>query len=229
MEFLKELHEVADCIVADPPYLLTSGGKSGLMRGIFAPEEYDNGGGLVPCDIDWPDFMPLLFQALRDPGHAYIMCNNRHVQAMLNAAEEAGFYFHNLLVWDKVSAVMNRWYMKNCEFVGFFSKGKAFSINDCSQKQLISCPQVDVSGQFIDDGKPHATEKPVPLMQMYIENSTKPGQIVLDPFMGSGSTGVAAQRSGRVFIGVEKDPRFFKMASARIIAEFEKGQKSLFC
>ncbi len=191
-----------------------------MMRGIFDPENYSNDGGIVPCDIDFADWMSLCFSALRDPGHAYFMVNNRNVQELLNVAEEAGFHFHNLLVWDKISCTANRWYMKNLEFVGFFSKGNAFMINDCSAKQLITCPQVDESD--------HPTEKPVALMQHYIENSTKPGDVVLDPFAGSGTTGVAALQSGRKFIGIEKDKKFFDMAVRRIEKQVSSEQKNLF-
>ena len=220
LEILPRLETPVDCIVTDPPYRLTSGGPSGMLGGIFDPENYSNDGGIVPCDIDWSDFMKPCFAALRDPGHAYFMANNRNVQAMLNAGEEAGFHFHNLLVWDKISATANRWYMKNVEFVGFFSRGNAFMINDCSQKQLIRCPQVDESD--------HPTEKPIALMKTYIENSTKPGEIVLDPFMGSGTTGIAAMQSGRKFIGIEKSEKFFDMAVRRIEQEAAAKQGGLF-
>lgn len=219
----------ADCIVCDPPYKLTTGGgrsgDAGRMSGIFDLDNYDNGGQIVPCEIDWDDFMGPCFDALRDPGHAYFMANNRNVQPMLNAAEKAGFHFHNLLVWDKITATPNRWYMKNLEFTGFFSKGNAFYINDCSQKQLIRCPQKDES--FGDSGKPHPTEKPVSLMKSYIINSTKPGEIVLDPFMGSGSTGVAALQAGRRFIGIEKEEKYFDMAVDRLQAALLQGSFSL--
>lgn len=208
-----------DCVVTDPPYRLTSGGNSRLGQWQVA-KEYNNDGGIVPCEIDWLDFMPLIFKALKDPAHAYIMANNRHVQNMLNAAQQARFGFHNLLVWDKITATPNRWYMKNLEYIGFFYKGNAFHINDCSAKQLIKCPQVDQSA--------HPTEKPVALMQTYIENSTRRHQKVLDPFMGSGSTGVAAINSGRKFIGIEKDERYFDMAVKRIMEAVEKRQNNLF-
>lgn len=210
LEILRSLEGVADLIVTDPPYRLTSGGKNGEMGGCFAQENYDNGGAIIDCDIDWPDFMPLLYAALKDQGHAYVMANNRHVQGMLNAAQAAGFGFHNLLVWDKITATPNRFYMKNLEFTGFFYKGNAKKINDCSSKQLIRCPQVDESD--------HATEKPVSLMEHYIRNSSKPGDRVLDPFMGSGTTGVACMRLGRRFIGIEKDKRHYKTAAHRITA-----------
>ena len=114
MEIMPTIGDV-DLIVTDPPYKLESGGRSGLMGGIFDPDNYDNSGSIVDCDIDWPDFMPLL-SAMLPRGHAYVMANNRNVQAMLNAAEAAGFGFHNLLVWDKISCTPNRWYAKNLEF-----------------------------------------------------------------------------------------------------------------
>lgn len=196
-----------DCIVTDPPYRLTSGGKNGEMGGCLDPENYNNDGGIVDCDIDWPDFMPLLYQIL-PRGHAYIMANNRNVQAMLNAASSAGFDFHNLLVWDKITCTPNRWYAKNLEFTGFFYKGKAKHINDCSAKQLIRCPQVDQSA--------HPTEKPVALFEHYIENSTARGDLVCDPFAGSGTTGVAAVRTGRRAILIEKTTKWFDICCERV-------------
>lgn len=233
--------EKVNCIVTDPPYKLTSGGASNMMQGVFAAKNYNNNGSIVECNIDWPDFMPLLAAALDTgtcPGcekvckesktcdlkdskraHAYIMANNRNVRAMLSSAESAGFEFHNLLVWDKITATANRWYMKNCEFTGFFYRGYGTMINDCSSKQLLRCPQIDEAD--------HPTEKPVPLMRHYIENSTSPGDTVLDPFMGSGTTGVAAVASGRKFIGVEIDQKHFDSACRRIEAEIDKVPKLL--
>jgi site-specific DNA-methyltransferase (adenine-specific) len=216
----------ADCLVCDPPYLLTSGGGvpkyegAQRMGGCFNPKTYDNGGHLVACDIDWMDFMPPFYQALGERAHAYVMANNRNVQPMLNAAEKAGFEFHNLLVWDKVSATPNRWYMKNAEFTGLFYKGKAFAINDCSS---MSCVRLS----HTDDSQ-HPTEKPVALMEMYIRNSTQPGALVIDPFMGSGTTGVAAIRAGRRFIGIELDERWYAVAEKRIRHALEYAQRSLF-
>lgn len=227
MEIMRDiLTGAADCIVTDPPYKLTSGGGTpkgkptrGLadwhienrpqprMSGCFNSESYNNNGNLVECDIDWPDFMPLMYSCLRD-GHAYVMANNRHIANCENAALAAGFRLHNWLVWDKVTATPNRWYMKNCEFTGFFYKGRAKYINNMSHKQLVRVAHKDESK--------HPTEKPVELMESYIRNSTQPGQVVLDPFMGSGSTGVAAIRAGRAFIGIEKDPRWFDVACGRI-------------
>lgn len=103
------------------------------------------------------------------------------------------------------------------EYVGFFFKGKAFAINDCSSKQGIHVAHQDTTE--------HPTEKPVALMQHYIRNSSQPGEVVFDPFMGTGTTGVAAIRSGRKFIGIEKDPRWFQVAVERIQREMRDMDK----
>jgi site-specific DNA-methyltransferase (adenine-specific) len=62
----------------------------------------------------------------------------------------------------------------------------------------------------------HPTQKPLRVMEWIIDKYTKPGDIILDPFMGSGTTGVAAVKLGRNFIGIEKEPRYFEIAQRRI-------------
>lgn len=214
-DILPTLGECAHLVLTDPPYKLTSGGKDGEMGGCFDKSEYDNNGSLVDCDIDWPDFMPLLYKCLKNGNHAYVMANNRNVQAMLNEAEKAGYDFHNLLVWDKGTATPNRWYMKNLEFIGFFKKGLAKYINDCGAKQLVFAPNENYGG--------HPTVKPVSLMEYYIGQSTCVRETVVDPFMGVGSTGLAAIRSGRKFIGIEKDKKWFDIATKRLTEGDKQG------
>jgi DNA modification methylase len=197
-----------DAVVTDVPYLLESGGdKCKEMGGKFDPSNYDNRGDIIPVDIEFDQFMPLLSDVLPQ-GHAYFMVNNRYVARIENAALEAGFRFHNWLVWDKSTGTPNRWYMKNCEFTLFVFKGHAKPINDCGSRQLIKCQNVI--------GGDHETQKPVPLMEHYIGNSSEAGQTILDPFMGSGTTGVAAVQMGRKFIGIERDERYFDIACKRI-------------
>ena len=204
MEIMPTLGPV-NLLATDFPYKLTAGGNStGEMAGKFDRSTYANDGNIVKCEVTWDDFMALVFQVLSDPAHAYVMSNNRHVQNMLNAADAAGFGFHNLLVWDKGTATPNRWYMKNLEFTGFFYKGKAFYINDCGDKQLHRVPNIL--------NAPHPTQKPVELFKAYIRNSSKQGSMVLDPFMGAGTTGIAALALGRKFIGIEENADYFDLA-----------------
>lgn len=68
----------------------------------------------------------------------------------------------------------------------------------------------------------HPTEKPVPLMMEIVADFTRPGETILDPFMGSGTTGVACAKLGRKFIGIEKDPRYFDISCQRIEAAYRQ-------
>jgi site-specific DNA-methyltransferase (adenine-specific) len=72
------------------------------------------------------------------------------------------------------------------------------------------------------DGR-HPTEKPVPLMREILQDFTNPGQTILDPFMGSGTTGVACAKMGRKFIGIEMDPKYFDVACERIQKAYDQG------
>lgn len=206
-EVLPTLSKI-DLIVSDLPYKLESGGKTtGEMGGKFNKFQYDNSGNITNCDIKFEEIMPLLAPLLAQ-GHAYFMVNNRHVGAIENAALGAGFRFHNWLVWDKSTGTPNRWYMKNCEFTLFVFRGAAKPINACGSRQLIKCQNVI--------GGVHENQKPVSLMAHYILNSSSVGDVVLDPFMGSGTTGVAALQTGRKFIGIEIDLEHFEVACARL-------------
>ncbi|SNY94090.1 site-specific DNA-methyltransferase (adenine-specific) [Cohaesibacter sp. ES.047] len=200
----------ADLIVSDVPYKLTQGGRSphpDAPRGGWL-KEYDNKGQPVVCDISWDEIMDLCFQSLAPRAHAYVFCNDKNLCDALNAASRAGFRFHNLLIWNKRSAMPNRWYMKPAEFVLFLGKGKAFTINQPGSMALVEMPWPDETN--------HPTEKPWPLLQRYIRNSCEEGAVVFDPFMGSGSTGVAAAKLGRQFIGIEIEQKWFDVAEARI-------------
>lgn len=214
----------ADCIVTDPPYLLTSGGNTdhaSRIGGAFGKGKYNNNGKIVDCPHEWPEFMKPMYDALRSPGHAYFMANDKNQFEMQYEAMQAGFYFHNLLNWRKGTCTQNRWYMKDTEYIGFFGKGEAFAINNCGSKQSADIPQRDESGEYLPAGEDgskdhHPTEKPVRLMRHYILNSTQKGESVLDPFMGSGTTGVAAIMEGRRFIGIEMNAKWFGVAQARL-------------
>jgi DNA modification methylase len=212
----------ADLLVSDPPYRLTSGGKSkhktSMRGGSFDPENYNNDGEIVTCNISWDDVMIACALCLKADADAYVFANDKNLSKAFNASAEAGFSTHNVLIWDKVTPVPNRWYMKNVEFILYLWKGKAKTINDPSAKQLIRVPHKDETS--------HPTEKPVSLLEHYIRNSSQPGETVIDPFAGTGSTGVAALRAGRKFIGVEIEPEWFDVSCKRL--ERATEQQGLF-
>ena len=99
--------------------------------------------------------------------------------------------------------------MCNCH-----GKGKGKKINKCGTSDILNVPNKKQKGE---DGKNlHDTEKPVELMKILIENSSQEDEIVLDPFMGIGATGVGCIESNRKFIGVELDEKYFNIAKDRI-------------
>ena len=212
-EVLPLLPEKADLMLSDPPYPLTSGGKgTGVMGGIFAKDRYDNSGALFDM-VAWEEMAPLMYAACADNADLIIMASDREEPAARQAFEAEGAKFHRLLVWDKVTATPNRWFMPNCEFGLYLYKGKARPLNDCGTKALIRCPQKDETN--------HQTEKPVALMRAWIENTTDKGGLVIDPFFGSGSTLVAAALSGRRAIGIELKEEWFDAACERVRAALE--------
>lgn len=202
-----------DCIVSDIPYATISGGnkESGNQRhgrpsGMLSAND---GKVFEHNDIKLREYIHDLYRVLRDPGHMYLMINFMNLESSMAEVRRAGFELHSLLVAKKQNATPNRWYMKNMEYTIFARKGAAFSINN---KGSMTCHNwVNPVG-----GKSHPTEKSVDLMRLYIENSTQPGETVLDPFAGSGATAVACKESGRNFIGCEIDPKYYQIACKRI-------------
>jgi site-specific DNA-methyltransferase (adenine-specific) len=123
---------------------------------------------------------------------------------------DVGFKVHNLLSWRKNTCTPNRWGMKNQERIFLLRKGPARSLYNPSLKEVEDCNVVPYHS------KTHPTEKPVDLIKRYIEASSVKGDCVLDPFAGTGSTGLAARRMGRRFIGFELDPEYHGVACSRL-------------
>lgn len=203
--------ESIDLIVTDPPYPVISGGSgpSDTHRRPAGMLSKNDGRIFEHNDMSFCEYLPDLYRVLRSPAHLYLMINLLNLEAALNELRAVGFGIHNLLVWEKNNVTPNRWYMKNVEYVIFARKGPARSINNKGSK---TCHQFD----NILGGKSHPTEKPVALMRYYIENSSQPGDVVLDPFMGTGAVGVACKESGRNFIGIEIDETYYEIARERL-------------
>ena len=195
-----------DAIITDPPYKVITGGKNegkGNPSGILTDNKQ-----LMKTIPKFEEWIPRAFEMLKDESHAYFMVNMLNLKDMMIILELNNFYIHNVLVWEKNNATPNKWYMKNCEYVIFCKKGKSKFINNCGSK---------VVHKFNNPkNKIHPTEKPVDLMEMYISNSSNEGGLILDPFMGSGTTGVACKNLNRDFIGIELDDKYFEISEQRI-------------
>lgn len=203
LEVMKDMQDNSvDLIVTDPPYKVTSRGSSGGTGGMLKDDINKKGMVFKHNNIKFNEWLPECFRVLKDGSHAYFMTNNKNLASMLSEVELAGFKVFKTLIWVKNTAITNMYYMDNHEYILFCRKGKAKKINNCGTKSVLNFDN--------PKNKKHPTEKPVLLMQTLIENSSNEGDIVLDPFMGSGSTGVACILKSRYFIGIEQDLEYFK-------------------
>lgn len=142
----------------------------------------------------------------------------------LKLLTKSKFHFVKLLVWDKQNKICGRYYMGQVEHIFLLRKGADKPINDCGASDLLSF--ANHRDKTRDGGNVHDSQKPVPLFQTMIENSTDVGGVVLDPFIGSGTAAIAAIRAKRRFIGFEMDSKYFSLAERRI--SLETAQKTLF-
>lgn len=202
-----------DCIITDPPYKTISGGINHAEGYGLAQSVIGSNDGKIFKHNNTPasEYMPELYRVLRDGGHCYVMTNVLNLRDMLNIAHSVGFGLHNVLIWQKNTGTPNRWYMKFAEYTLFLRKGPARTINHPGSSNIYSARNPRDNA--------HPTEKPVELMEHYILNSTEPGETVFDPFAGSGSTLVAAVRTGRKWIGCEIDPAYYYPAVGRLWKE----------
>ena len=216
-----------DLVATDCPYKIVSGGcrkipKDGEREtsGILTHRHKDNkrtdwvdavrtGKMFANNDIEFKDWLPDVYRILKDKSHCYIMVNSRNLAELQKQSEKVGFKFQNLLMWDKGNVTPNRWYMQGFECILMLRKGGAKNINNLGSSNILKVPN-------IIGNKTHPTEKPIDLMRILIENSTQPNEIVLDPFMGSGSTMIACLNTNRKGIGIELDKHYFDIASKRI-------------
>ena len=209
-----------DLVVTDCPYRIVQGGctniprkdePSGIFnrRSTFTQANAKSGKLFDNNDIEFKDWLPDVYRVLKDDTHCYIMINARNLKDLQQEAENVGFKFQNILIWNKGNATPNRYYLNAYEMILMLRKGKAKNINNMGCKNII-----DIKN--IKGGKLHPTEKPVELTNVLITNSSNEGDLILDPFMGIGGAGVSAVGLNRNFIGFELDDNYFEIAKNRI-------------
>ena len=216
LELMRDMGtESIDLIVTDPPYKVATGGVPNETNNVILNKNRPKGiltehSQLIKIIPKFSDWVPECYRVLKNGSHAYFMINSSNLIELANGIEKAGFKIHNILTWKKNNCTPSQFYMKNCEFVIFCRKGKAKYINNIGDSKTVH-EFNNISGK-----KVHPTEKPIELMKFYIENSSEENDAVLDPFMGSGSTGVACVNTFRNFIGFEIDENYFNIATKRI-------------
>ena len=146
-------------------------------------------------------------RVLKKDAHFYLFCDAETMFAAKPIAEACGFKFWKPLIWDKRKIGMGYHYRARYECILFFEKGKR-RLTDLGIADIIEAPRVY-------NGYP--TEKPVAVGEVLVRQSSSPGDLVVDPFMGSGSFGVAAIRTGRRFAGTDTSAGACRIASQRLV------------
>ena len=194
------------------------------MSGYMARENYMKGKVFKDNDIDIEQYLPQLYRVLKNDSHCYIMCNNFNLLHFADVIAQSDFHFTKLLVWNKVNKICGTYYMGQVEHIFFLRKGKGRPINECGTSDLLTFP--NVRDKNPDGSNIHDSQKPIGLMQALITNSSHVGGVILDPFIGSGTTAIAAIKTGRHFIGFELDKKYYDIARKRI--KDEQAQLTLF-
>lgn len=200
--------EMADGIITDPPYeSLEKHRAIGTTTRLKHSKASSNDWFTIFPNERFEELFIEVYRVLRPDSHFYLFCDQETMFFAKPVAEACGFKFWKPLVWDKMKIGMGYHYRARYELILFFEKGKR-KLNNLGLPDVIQAPRVH---------KGYPTEKPVLVSQILIEQSTKAGQLVVDPFMGSASTGVAALTSGRNFLGNDISPDALGLARERLL------------
>lgn len=216
-----------DALVTDPPYC--SGGTGTAARtGRSAAQKYvssDSKSGHALPDFGgderdqrtftiWAErWLTEALRVVRPGGSALVFIDWRQLPALSDALQVSGWRWRGIIVWAKTNARPQRGCFTNsCEYILWASNGQP----DTDHIPPI-LPGVYTMASPKGSKRMHITGKPVELMQ-HLLRSTPPQGRVLDPFAGSGTTGVAAALEGRRFFGVERSPKYARIAQDRIAA-----------
>lgn len=208
LELMKTIPDGSvDMVLTDPPY-----GMDYQSNRRTATEKFDK---IINDDnLDWlDDFCSETYRVMKDNTAAYIFCSWHKVD-LFKVALEGKFKLKSILVWVKNnhgSGDLKGAYAPKHEFVFFVHKGRCL-LRDGRRPDVLEYAKVN-GGKMI-----HPTEKPTELLVRLVKDASDEGGTVLDPFMGSGTTGVACVNTNRNFIGIELDPDYFKIAKDRIDA-----------
>ena len=205
----------ANLVVTDPPYNVNVGETAGKIKN---------------DDMSDADFYQFLFsmfvnveQSMEDDASIYVFHADTEGLNFRKAFKDAGFYLSGCCVWKKNSLVLGRspyqWKHEPVLY-GWKQKGKHQWFSDRKQTTIWEYDRPKSS-------KEHPTMKPVQLMAYPIQNSSMRGTLILDPFLGSGSTLIAADQTGRVCYGIELDEKFVDVIVKRYMEATEKTDVQL--
>jgi len=194
-----------DMVLTDPPYGMEYQSNRRTATDKFAKIKNDDG-------LSWLDeFVDEIYRVIKMDSAAYVFCSWHKIDAFKSAFDRK-FKLKNIIVWVKNnhgSGDLKGAYAPKHEFVLYMHKGRSLFRNGRS-------PDVVMADKVSGSKMVHPTEKPISLLEKFVTNNSDEGSTILDPFMGSGTTGVAAKNLNRKFIGIELDEDYFNIAKERI-------------
>lgn len=196
-----------DLIVTDPPYeSLEKHRAVGTTTRLKHSKASSNDWFEIFPNCRFQELFRELYRVLKKNSHFYLFCDQETMFVAKPIAENVGFRFWKPLIWDKQRIGMGYHYRSRYELVLFFEKGKR-KLNDLGIADVIAVPRVH-------NGYP--AEKPVAISETLIRQSTNIDELVIDPFMGSGSVGVAALTLKRRFMGNDVCEEAIKVSRIRL-------------
>ena len=226
----------ADLIFADPPYNLMLEGelrRPDNSKVGAVDDDWDQIGSFADYDRFTRDWLTAARHVLKPSGSLWVIGSYHNIFRVGAILQDLGFWILNDVIWRKTNPMPN---FRGCRFTNAhetmiwatrdknqknytFNYEAMKAMNDELQMRSDWTIPICSGGERIKDeagAKAHSTQKPEALLHRVIVSSTKPGDVILDPFFGSGTTGAVAKRLGRRFIGLERDPRYARIARARI-------------
>lgn len=199
--------ESIDLVITDPAYeSLEKHRAIGTTTRLTHSKASSNNWFTVFPNARFGELFDEVYRVLRRNSHFYLYCDAETMFVAKPEGERAGFKFWKPLVWDKKTIGMGYHYRARYEFILFFEKGKR-RLNDLGIADVIVAPRIH---------RGYPAEKPPAVSEVLIAQSTLAGDLVADPFMGSGSVGVAALKLKRRFLGTDINLEAVRVSAERL-------------
>jgi len=228
--------ESIDLIFADPPYNLQLGGdlsRPDQSRVDGVTEAWDRFDSFASYDAFTAAWLGEAQRLLKPTGAIWVIGSYHNVFRLGATMQDVGFWIMNDVIWRKANPMPNFkgtrftnahetliWAVRNAEQKKYtFNYAGMKALNDDLQMRSDWNLPICTGQERLKDGdgnKLHPTQKPEALLHRVLVATTNPGDVVLDPFFGSGTTGAVARRLGRHFIGIDRDARYIAAAEERI-------------
>jgi modification methylase len=238
IELMRSLPENSvDMIFADPPYNLQLSGslyRPNNSKVAAVDDHWDKFDDFDAYDRFTRDWLAAARRILKPTGTIWVIGSYHNIFRVGTALQNMGFWILNDVIWVKTNPMPNfkgrrftnahetmLWCSKNQDARYTFNYDAMKALNDDLQMRSDWTMPICSGPERLKDatgGKAHPTQKPEALLHRVILASTEPGQIVLDPFLGSGTTAAVAKRLGRRWIGIEREESYLKIARRRLAA-----------